>query len=132
MKKNIQKILIIGISIIFSIAFVTATLIDKKLSTETVTTLSTFFLVIVVIYFIHIIQRRKNIVANDEYTIYQNLKSFRNSWIVALVAIVIIFNLDSFGIYSFQMNTALGIILIVMVFSFWISYFIYLKRPNAK
>lgn len=132
MKKQIWKIISICISIVFAVALLSALLIYKKFSTETVTTIITFVLVILIYYILLKHKQRKNVIMHDEYTEHQDLKSFRNSWIITVFAVGIMSNIDLFGLYSFQTKTVFGVILIVMILSFWISHFIYLKRPNAK
>ena len=133
MKKPTRRVIIAyAISFVFCAAYIAATVIYKKISMETVTSFVTFFAVIAVIGIIQAVRKKKEGVAADEFTDLQNLKSFRNSWLFTLIALCVFSNLDYFGICSVPLNLALGNILIVMVLSFWISHFFYLKNPGVK
>ncbi len=132
MKKRTWKVISICIGIFFSVALLSALFISRKFSTEIIASLATFVLVILVYYYFFTSKQKRNIIMYDEFTVHQDLKSFRNSWIITVIATSLISNIELLGIYSFQMNTALGVILIVMILSFWISHFIYLKWPKAR
>jgi hypothetical protein len=115
--------------ILFVAALATVLLIQSNFQIEIVTMIITFSLVLILYY---VFYSKKKGVKIDEFTVYQDLKSYRNSWLIAVVAITVISNLDYFGIYSFDLNVALGLVLLIMIFTFWIFHFIYLKRPSAK
>ena len=131
-KLSRNETIALAVSLIFCAAYIAVTVIYKKFSTETITTFVTFFAVIAVLVIVQAVQKKKDGVTTDEFTDLQNLKSFRNSWFFTLLAICVFSNLDYFGIVTVPLNMALGDIMIVMVLSFWISHFIYLKKPGAK
>lgn len=133
MKKPTGKLIIAyTISFVFCAAYIAAAVIYKKISTETITAFVTFFAVIAVLLVLQAVRKKKEMVVTDEFTDLQNLKSFRNSWLCTLLAICVFSNLDYFGICSVPLNLALGDIMIVMVLSFWISHFFYLKNPGPR
>ncbi len=129
MKKSPWSIVAIIGSVLFSAGYVTAALLFTDDRANLVVMFVTFALVIL-LFTIGV--RRNKGVAADEFTIRQDLKSYRNSWLFTLLAITVIGNLDYFGIYTLPMKNAIGTILMVMVLSFWISHFIYMKKPNAS
>jgi hypothetical protein len=132
MKSRTLRIISICVGVVLSAALLSALLISQDFSAEIVTTLITFVLVILVFSVIQVFRRRRNKITHDEFTVHQDLKSFRNSWISTLLATSIMSNLDLLGIYSFKLNVALGVVLYVMVLSFWISHFIYINWPRVK
>ena len=123
MKKRLINIFLVIISLLFSGTYMAVTLINDNFSSQTISTLATFLLVLVLLYGLMFYRKKKGVVTQDEFTIQQSLKCFRNSWFFTLLAVITFSNLNHFGIYSFPLDQALGLLLLVMVLSFWLWFY---------
>lgn len=123
MKKPVLNTILVLASILFSGAYMAVALVHDNFSSQTVSTFATFLLVLVLLYGLMLYRKKRGTVTQDEFTLHQNLKSFRNSWLITLLAVITLSNLNHFGIYSFPLDQVLGLLLLVMVLSFWLWFY---------
>jgi hypothetical protein len=117
------------VAVIVSTAASAALLAYKKYSVGSIASFCvTFFLIGMAIAFSG---NKKDKVQVDELSMRQDSRSFRLSWLVTLLMVALIGNLDFLGIYTFKLNTAIAIILTTMSLSFWIGRLVNRNKTDA-
>ena len=131
MKNKTRNMITIGVGIVIMLTGIILTALD--IGTEKITQggVITIGMIMIVIGFISMI-RKKQGPAKDELTRKIADRAAAYSWVITLIALLVVFWLNHFEVLQFSVNAVIGIMYVIMVATMIYFQKIFWKRGDVE